>query len=410
MRGLRRVALILSSAAILLADPLSMSAQTAPAEAPARAETAGAPPSTTFAQPASQPATRPEQFSFNFTEAPVDTVLQYLSRLGHLTVVRKIAVTGKITIFRTDPVSTEKAIELLNTVLKTQSAGAYREGDTLTIDSFTNIKKSPVPTFIGRNPDDIPPTDDIRTQIIPVSTVDAVKLKTDLAPLINPDADIASNAASNSIIITDTSARVRRLVEIVAAIDKRDSANSAIKTRQLKYADATAAAKLIMDIFAPQQTGQQQGGQQGGGFNFGGGRGGGGGGGGRGFGGGGFGGGGNGFGGGGGGGGNNNQAADVGQTGKVIASADTRTNTVVVTGPKDTVEQLIMPMLDELDKNPVDPQTFFIYRVKNGQAVDMQYTLNSLFAGSTSGGGGGAGQNRGSGTNRTTGSSGFGGG
>ncbi|HSV15640.1 MAG TPA: type II secretion system secretin GspD, partial [Tepidisphaeraceae bacterium] len=228
-------------------------------------------------------------------------------------------------------------------------------------------------------------------QVIPVRSVDAVKLKTDLQPLIGTEADIASNGGSNTIIITDTSANIHRVVEIVAAMDKRDSLENTIRVKQMKYADATAAAKLITDIF---KTETQQGG--GGGGNvppqvqfF------------RAFRGGGPGGGGP---GGGGGGGNQN---DQGNMGKVLASADQRTNTVVVTGPADTLK-VIDDVLSQLDSNPSAEQTFFLYRLKNGQAQDMQATLNSLFGTGT-----GTSANR-TGTStsgiRTTGTNSFGGG
>ena len=72
--------------------------------------------------------------------------------------------------------------------------------------------------------------------------------------------------------------------------------------------------------------------------------------------------------------------AESGDTGHVQASADERTNTVVVSGPPDTLA-VIDGVLTQLDSNPIADQDFFIYRVKNGQAVDMASTLNGLFSG-----------------------------
>ena len=94
-----------------------------------------------------------------------------------------------------------------------------------------------------------------------------------------------------------------------------------------------------------------------------------------------------GFGGGGGPGGGGGAAAAAagrnrGNTGHVQASADSRTNTVVVSGPPDTLT-IIDGVLSQLDSNPAAEQDFFIYRVKNGQAVDMASTLNGLFSGTT---------------------------
>ena len=56
----------------------------------------------------------------------------------------------------------------------------------------------------------------------------------------------------------------------------------------------------------------------------------------------------------------------------------------MVTGPEDTLA-VIDGVLMQLDANPSEDSSFFIYHVKNGQSVDMASTLNALFSNSTSG-------------------------
>ncbi|HUB27052.1 MAG TPA: secretin N-terminal domain-containing protein, partial [Tepidisphaeraceae bacterium] len=332
--------------------------------------------------PATSPTTLPTtlpapaaRFSFNFQNAPIDTVLDYLSTKAGFIVIKETPITGTVTVLSIPPVTPAEAVQLLNTVLKVNGYAAVQQGRILKIDSMANVKKEGIPVHFGADPEQIPDTDELITQVIPVKSVDAVKLRQDLTPLIDTDADVSSNGGSNTIIITDTSARIRRLVQIIYNLDKRDSLENGIRVRKLTYADATEAAKLILDIFKPEDQTQQ--GQNGGNNNnqgpaqffrnFGG----------AGGGGGGFGGRGGGGGGGQGGGQGANSGSEAGQTGHVEASSDSRTNTVVVTGPEDTLK-VIDTMLDQLDTDPNAQQTFFLYRVKNGQAVDMQATLNSL--------------------------------
>jgi general secretion pathway protein D len=66
----------------------------------------------------------------------------------------------------------------------------------------------------------------------------------------------------------------------------------------------------------------------------------------------------------------------------VIVSADDRTNTLVVTAPADVLKT-IETLVHQLDSNPASKQSFFIYRLRNGQAVDMAYVLNQLFGATT---------------------------
>ncbi len=219
---------------------------------------------------------------------------------------------GRITLLSKQAVSREEAVSLLNTVLKPNGYTAIQMGRTLKIVARDLARKQNIPVRTGADPLKVAETDELITQVIPIHYADATQLKTDLTPLIGTDADFTANASSNSIIITDTSANIRRIVEIISALDTSLAASTEVKVFQLKYANATAAAKLITDVFGQQQNATAQNGQGngrgggGGGGRFGRGGGGGFGGfGGGGFGGGGFGGGGlggGGFGGGGGGG------------------------------------------------------------------------------------------------------------
>jgi general secretion pathway protein D len=412
---LRSLAAFLAAATMASALSIRCLAQDAPQSAPTSQPDGGV---LVSAGPVVMPSTQPESrlLSFNFKDASIDAVLDYLATSAHFVVVKMVPVTGRVTMLSPTPITPEDAVVYLNSALKADGFTAIQMGKELKIDTLADAKHANIPVHFGADPDQIPDTDQLITQVIPVRNVDAVKLKTDLTPLVNTDADLTANAASNSLIITDTATNVRRVVQIIAGLDKHESEASDIHVKQLKYADATAAAKLIMDIFSPQQASNQN---QTGAFGFpffrpggfGGGPGGGGGGGGRFGGGGGFGGGGFGGGpGGGGGGGANASQQDAGNTGHVEASADTRTNTVVVSGPPDTLA-IIDGVLTQLDANPAAEEDFFIYRVKNGQAVDMASTLNGLFSGTSSSSSTANRSQFASGTgNRVSGSSGFGGG
>jgi general secretion pathway protein D len=379
MRDQRRKLILLSTAVALALGPIALRAQDAPTTPSPQPTTQPAAniasgPLLVVQHGATSPTSVPTtQISLNFQDAPIDTVLERLSDEAGFIILKPgpAAIPGRMTARSTQPISADEAVKLLNTVLMNNGYTAIQMGRILKIESVETARKGGIPVFVSGDPNTIEPTDELITQVIPLRTLDAVKLKTDLQPLIPVNADIASNAASNSIIITDTKANIKRIVEIIASMDKRDALENSIKVRQLKYADATAAAKLITDIFKPDSSS----GGAAGGNPFAGGpgafframRGGG-----------------PGGPGGGGPGGGDSGDSDKGQTGKITASADTRTNTVVVTGPTDTLA-VIDQMLDQLDADPSAQEDFFIYPVRNGQAVDIQGTLNSLFGNGTTG-------------------------
>ena len=319
-------------------------------------------------EPASRPAdTQPAaSIQLNLKDVSLDSLLDQLAQSTGLTMIKDTEVNGRLPeIIRKQPlpVTKEGAVTLLNSLGKTSNFAAIAMNDEVHIVALDKAKKLSIPVHFGADPAQIRDTNDLITQVIPVKTLDAVKLKQDLAPLIG-EADLTSNAASNSLVMTDTSANVRRVAQIVSALDQHQASASELKVIHLKFADAEAAAKLVMTIFRPDQTAQQQqqqlpfflrfrpgGGGRGGGTS---------------------------------GGGPGGESEEAGGEGKINAAADTRTNAVVITGPADSVK-VAADMLKELDSNPAAEQMVFIYRLKNAQALNLQYVLNNLFGSSTTG-------------------------
>ena len=62
----------------------------------------------------------------------------------------------------------------------------------------------------------------------------------------------------------------------------------------------------------------------------------------------------------------------------VVASADTRTNSIVVSGPPETLT-VIAQIIKELDANPAAERRIFVYALKNGTASSLMTILNNLF-------------------------------
>lgn len=298
--------------------------------------------STTAAARTSRPATT--QISLNFKDAPLDAVLEHLSQVAGFVVVKEAPMDGRVTVISKQPISPAEAVTLLNTVLKANGYTAVQMGRILKIVSRDKAKKGNIPVYFGADPDKIEVSDDLITQVIPIRSVDAVKLKADLQPLVSPDADFTANAGSNTIMITDTSANVRRIVEIIASLDKRDSLENTILVQHLNYADATSAAKVITDIFKAGEPTQPAAPQP----RFFRGR--------------------------------EPQANQEpqGNVAHVTASADARTNTVVVTGPADTLKT-IKNLLDQLDRQDVQLNSIRVKHLQYADATSAAKLITDIF-------------------------------
>jgi len=293
-------------------------------------------------------ATQPtDQFMMNFKDAPLDVVLDYLSSKGGFTILKEGPVDGRVNILSKYPVSRQEAVVLLDAELKANNFAAVRQGNTLKIMPRDKAMKSNIPVRYGADPKDIPATDELVTQVMPVRNVDAAKLKEDLKPLIS-STDVAANEGSNAIVITDTSANIRRIAEIIYNLDQQDQASSGLRVVTLKYANATNAAKMIDTLFkqdgdgnprsGPQMMGPQQGPPQPAAGAAGGKR----------------------------------------SRGKVITAADDRTNTIVVTGPADALKT-IDDLLTRLDSNPVPASVIKTFPLKYADAEAVSKLIMSIF-------------------------------
>jgi len=365
-----------------------------PAAAPAPTEVIPAPPATPPAVPApAEPnatpvlesavpetpsATDTSGLRLNFSNAPLDLVLKYLSDAAGFHIVVETPVRGNVTVISTHPMTKDEAVDLLNSVLNKNGAAAIRNGQFLNIVDRNEAKTRDIQVNVyNDDPKSIPKTAEIVTQIIPIRFVEAKQLVADLSVFVSPQATIVANEAGNSILVTDTQANIRHLAEIIKAIDSSAEASTEIKVYHLRYANPTDVATLLAGVF-PQQG--ASGGTQSP-IRFGG----------------------RGGGGPGGGpaaffgrlaaaqaGGGGNDANDrIRKQTQVTAVADLRTSSVVVTAQKDLIEQIDM-MMQQLDVPSERDQQVTVYHVENGDPEQMVQVLQSTFGasgGTTSRGG-----------------------
>ncbi|HMC28556.1 MAG TPA: secretin N-terminal domain-containing protein [Verrucomicrobiae bacterium] len=309
----------------------------------------------------------------NFRGVPLDMVLNYLSDAAGFIIVLEGKVEGNVDVWSNQPLTKDEAVDLLNTILNKNDYSAIRNGRVLTIVKRKDARTRNIPVKKTIDAEDIPKNDEMVTQIIPVKHANAAQLTQNLQPLLADYATMTANESANTLVITATQADVRRMAEIVGALDESISGNSAIKVFALRYADSKDLANVIKELFQPTQ--QTQGNRFGAGGFGGGGFGGGG------FGGGGFGGqGGGGFGGQGGNVGGRNRGGTSTTTAnvRVTAVADERSNSLVVSAPED-VMPTINQLVKEVDVSVADVTELRVFHLANADPVELSDLLAGLF-------------------------------
>ena len=345
------------------------------APVPTPAPVKAAAPDASARPTAARPASKPGELRFNFRGAPLETVLNYMSDAAGFIIVLETPVRGTVDMWSSQPVTREEAVQLLNQALNKNGYSASVQGRSLIVSSKDEAKKKNIPIRTGNDPQEIPMNAELVMQIIPLRRIDATQAARDLATLIPGSATLTANQDSNSLVVTDTNINIRHIVEIVSALDTSADTVSTMKVFQLKNADPVEMAQLITNIFSSPSQGQganaSRGGATGGfpGFPGFGGRGGSTGGGSR-------TGGASGRTGGGG-------AASTSRSTPVVAIADARTYSVIVTASKDAMPE-IGEIIAQLDASTARKQKVFVYTMENADVKQVETVLKNLFQSSNS--------------------------
>lgn len=298
----------------------------------------------------------------NFRGAPLELVLDYLSEAAGFIIDLQTEVKGKVDVWSSQPLTRDEAVDVLNSVLNRNGYAAIRTGRTLTVVTREDARKMNIPVISGGDPNAIPNTDEMVTQIIPVRFINATQLTKDLEPLLASQATMTANEGGNALVITDTQANIRRLAEIVRALDTAISATSAVRVFPLQYADAKALATLVTELFQSQSNPQGTGNNpmqqffRGQGGPFGQNR-----------------------------GGNNQPTAAANgrvSTPRVVATADERSNSLVVSAPEDHMP-VIEDLVREVDTDVEEITEVRVFRLQYADAQETADLLTELFPDTT---------------------------
>jgi type II secretory pathway component GspD/PulD (secretin) len=317
---------------------------------------------------------------FNFRNAPLETVLNYMSEAAGYIIVLETPVRGTVDAYSAQPVTREEALQLVNGALNKNGYSSLVQGRTITISSKEEARKKNLPIRTGNDPHEIPNTTEMFIQIIPLRHLDATTAARDLGTLLPASSTITPNADSNSLLVTDTNINLKQVVSLVNALDTSSDSVSTMKIFQLKNADPYEMAQLLNSLYGTSTPGQSgRGGLPGqfgtsgrGGPAFGpaaifagaaaaaaSGR----------------------------GGSNSNSRDSRGGRGgttssvrtvPVIAMADPRTFSVIVTAAKEQMPD-ITEMVTQLDASSGRKQQAFVYTMENANVKQVEMILKNLF-------------------------------
>ncbi len=184
----------------------------------------------------------------NFDNADIETVIQAASEIVGFNYVLAPDVRGKVTVQTAGRIPQEDVFGVLLAILEVHGFTAVKSGNLYKMIKIEGARERAVPTIVGAMPDAARNDDEIITQIVAVRYASATDLTTLLRPMISARGSLAAHRETNVLIVTDTAANIRRLLDIVRLVDV-EVALDELQIIPIRFADANDLATILNQLY-----------------------------------------------------------------------------------------------------------------------------------------------------------------
>jgi len=188
-----------------------------------------------------------ELVHLDFKDAELTVVIETIARITGRNFIYDDRVRGRVTIVSPTKVSVDQAFAVFESVLKVKGFTAVPgPGGILKIIPIRDAKESSIETIKDNRAS--PFRDTFVTRLVPLLYIDAEAITSTIKPLVSKEASMVAYSPTNTIIITDTQANIRRLLDILEAIDV-ETYKEELAVLKVKYADAATLGKQLSEIY-----------------------------------------------------------------------------------------------------------------------------------------------------------------
>jgi general secretion pathway protein D len=315
--------------------------------APPALKPPAAPPRPPSIAPPTPPGASGRFIVLNFDNADIETVIHAASEIVGFNYVLSPDVRGKVTVQTSGRIPQEDVFGVMLGILEVHGFTAVKSGNLYKIVRLEGARERAVPTIVGDVAVDTRNADEIVTQIVPIRYASVNDLGVLLRPFVSSRGTLVTNRETNVLIITDSVANVRRVLDIVKLVDVQVSLDE-VQIIPVSFADANEVANILNQLFAggrlragaagaPMPTAPGAAVAPGG-----------------------------------------PAGTTSGAERPPLVIAERRSNSLVVHGRRSEIET-IRRILTQLDVNVTGGRRVFIYFAENARAKDLAATLNAIY-------------------------------
>jgi general secretion pathway protein D len=203
-----------------------------------------------------QPDSDQRFISIDFNEVDIDVFIKFISELTGRNFIVDNRVKGKISVISPTKISIDEAYKVFESVLEVNGFATVDAGEVTKIIPSPYARTMNIETRLNKTDDS--PEDKVVTQLIRLKYADTNEVKQLCAPLVSKSSVVLSYAPTNLLIITDVYSNIKRLIQIIDAIDVMGIGKE-ISIISLEYANAEELVKTLDAVFNADTQARKQG-------------------------------------------------------------------------------------------------------------------------------------------------------
>jgi general secretion pathway protein D len=184
--------------------------------------------------------------TIDFDNVDIGVFIKFVSELTGKNFIVDDKVKGKVTIISPKKIPLQDVYKVFLSVLEVYGFTIVPVGDMVKVIPAVQAREKSVETRLKKEVTD--PEDRIITQIISLERANPDEIKRVLDPIISKSSSVLSYPPAGMLVITDFLSNIKRLTEIIAALDV-EGAGDQISYIPLQNASASEVVKSLTTIF-----------------------------------------------------------------------------------------------------------------------------------------------------------------
>jgi general secretion pathway protein D len=191
-----------------------------------------------------------ELVSMDFDNVDLRVIIKYMSELTGKNFIINSGVKGTATVMSPTKIPLDEAYKVLESILIVNGYTTVPSDNMIKVIPISDAKQLDIETHVGKQVNDEKLKDRVITQIIPLEYADVEKIRTILLPYVSVSGHIAGYDPTNTLIITDISSNLSKLLEMIRDLDKTSGLEpDNVHVYKIQNTDANNLAQILTKVY-----------------------------------------------------------------------------------------------------------------------------------------------------------------